>query len=1113
MRQAFAGWGRHTPLLVLLLALLLSATLSLVTAELVRQQQQTRFDREVEGHVRTLSEQVAAYRNLLSATRADWLYHSGLPSLQSFSAFVNELDVEERYPGVQGLGFVMWVPDGLSAAALQELRRKVTPDYAVWRGPSPQAAATPIALLAPQNGENRAALGFDMYSEPLRRQAFDRARQVNDVQATPGLDLVQRNGAGEPLRGFVLTLPVWSGPGSKEPLQGFLYLVVRADQFLEALDRPSSAEGLSIRTELGGRPLGQVSRVDQVAYRQTRRLSLAGQPWQVTYEAGPSFGKDLAAGLPLLTLLFGMLVSVAAYRLSATQLRSRLRAEQDSATLATARAEQAQARAEFEAIFQSMQDAAAFTDADGRVRLVNRALLGLFGASEADVTGQPIEALHLDRRLAQRSTFTALTTPYRRLDGSVFSGEAQRSEVRGPGGQLLGLLEVVRDVTERVKAERALQDVQRRSREALDAIPHIVWMLDAQGQRTYVNEKHQQLAGQDFRESLPPEDQPFYDDMWARARAGGVAAQSEVQLTVAGAPRWHVVKVTPILDEGGQPREWVASATDIHDRLVAERLAQRSEQRYRGVLEGMPQIVWLTDTRGQPTYFNARWDEYVGPARAGYAFLNLLHPDERAEFQRRWTQALESREPFEAEHRLLGAADDYRTFVTRSVPIMDARGGVLEWVATTTDVDDSVYAETSARLLADLSERLTARDDESRRQLGPRYTAALNLLTEHFAQLATLWGASSEVPLASTQLQGVAADPQVAELVARVRGSGEPLYPTGTNVAHLERYHLTDGLLLPLHGTQGSLTGVLGLGFRRDLHDRDHELIHELGKRLAVALDNDRLRLRADAAQAELQSLNQSLEERVNRRTEELQEAARELEAFSYSVSHDLRTPLRHIVGFTDLLRKDAGGQLSAKSERYLTVITDASEKMSQLIDDLLQFSRMGRQELRSVPVDLHGVVAASWQGLEPDRAGRDITFVLGELPTVEGDPNLLGLVFTNLLSNAIKYTRKQERARVVVDAQLSGEPAHESAEHEKTVTIRVSDNGVGFDPRYTDKLFGVFQRLHRAEDFEGIGIGLANVRRIVSRHGGRVHAESRPGEGATFSVTLPLTRPAETPA
>lgn len=157
---------------------------------------------------------------------------------------------------------------------------------------------------------------------------------------------------------------------------------------------------------------------------------------------------------------------------------------------------------------------------------------------------------------------------------------------------------------------------------------------------------------------------------------------------------------------------------------------------------------------------------------------------------------------------------------------------------------------------------------------------------------------------------------------------------------------------------------------------------------------------------------------------------------------------------------------------------------MSQLIDDLLSFSRMGRQEMRQVPVDLRRVIESSWQGLEPDRAGRVVTLTLPDaLPTVQGDESLLGLVFTNLLSNAIKYSRGREEARVTVSAQ--------AREHE--VTVNVSDNGLGFDPRYVDKLFGVFQRLHRAEEFEGIGIGLANVRRIVTRHGGRVSAEGRP--------------------
>jgi signal transduction histidine kinase len=308
-------------------------------------------------------------------------------------------------------------------------------------------------------------------------------------------------------------------------------------------------------------------------------------------------------------------------------------------------------------------------------------------------------------------------------------------------------------------------------------------------------------------------------------------------------------------------------------------------------------------------------------------------------------------------------------------------------------------------------------------------------------------------------------------------------------------------VLCPLTGLDGTLRGVLGLAHRHALRDRDHELVQELCKRLSTALDNDALRGRAVAAQRELRALNLSLEERVQRRTLELEEANRELEAFSYSVSHDLRTPLRHIVGFSDLLGKDAGPNLSAKGQRYLTVITDAAGRMSGLIDSLLEFSRMGRTPLRQAPVALGELVKQAWHNLEPDRLSRQVTLEQGELPTVLGDAALLDLVFQNLLSNAIKYTRTRPEARVTLSAQ----------EEAGWVRVTVADNGVGFDPKYADKLFGVFQRLHRPEEFEGTGIGLANVRRIVTRHGGQVGAEALPGEGAAFWITLPLApRPQE---
>jgi signal transduction histidine kinase len=303
---------------------------------------------------------------------------------------------------------------------------------------------------------------------------------------------------------------------------------------------------------------------------------------------------------------------------------------------------------------------------------------------------------------------------------------------------------------------------------------------------------------------------------------------------------------------------------------------------------------------------------------------------------------------------------------------------------------------------------------------------------------------------------------------------------------------------------------VLGLFYRQGLTGRDHDLAQEVSGRFAAALDNDALQEQVAGAQRDLQALNLSLEDRVQRRTQELENANQELEAFSYSVSHDLRTPLRHIVGFGDLLGKEllsqqvrseqegtGGGGLSAKGQRYLNIITDSAGRMSQLIDDLLEFSRMGRQELRRESVDLRALLTSGWNSLEPDREGRYITLTLpGALPRVPGDAALLGLVVTNLLSNAIKYTRTREHATIDVSAQVDA----------RSVTLTVRDNGVGFNPEYLDKLFGVFQRLHRADEFEGIGIGLANVRRIVTRHGGQVGADARPGEWAEFWITLPLS-------
>lgn len=349
--------------------------------------------------------------------------------------------------------------------------------------------------------------------------------------------------------------------------------------------------------------------------------------------------------------------------------------------------------------------------------------------------------------------------------------------------------------------------------------------------------------------------------------------------------------------------------------------------------------------------------------------------------------------------------------------------------------------------------------------------------------------------------------------------------------------------VMPLH------TAVAGYGFLVLLladpavFDRYEPFIANLGSFLALALENraqqhhleqarDTLERRVEerteelkAANANLEAqiedrrraeelvrqLNQQLEHRVEERTAQLQAANRELEAFAYSVSHDLRAPLRHVSGFAGLLTERVGDSLDEEAKHDLDAISDAAGRMGQLINDLLSFSRMGRNEFSAVPVDLGVLVRDVLQELERDQEGRVVRWQIAPLPVVIGDEAMLRVVFVNLITNALKFTRPRPVAEIEIgvrtqDPDLGGAGSGGPAPREgRQVVVFVRDNGVGFDMAQADRLFGVFERLsHGPESFEGTGIGLANVRRVVTRHGGRVWAEGVVGHGATFCVSLP---------
>jgi signal transduction histidine kinase len=284
-----------------------------------------------------------------------------------------------------------------------------------------------------------------------------------------------------------------------------------------------------------------------------------------------------------------------------------------------------------------------------------------------------------------------------------------------------------------------------------------------------------------------------------------------------------------------------------------------------------------------------------------------------------------------------------------------------------------------------------------------------------------------------------------------------------TEVSFLDRYHHMH--VVPVRDEQGRVTA--GMVMSQDVTER-HRAAEEVG------------RLNAE----------------LSRSVDELTSVNQELEAFSYSVSHDLRAPLRHINGFVDLLQRRAGASLDDVGRRHLATIAGAARQMGQLIDDLLSFSRMGRADVMKTRVRLAPLVQEVRDGLAEETRGREIAWRVDGLPEVTGDPAMLRVVMTNLLSNAVKYSRTRPSAEI----EVGWRPGEDGQ-----AVIWVRDNGVGFDMQYAGKLFGVFQRLHRAAEFEGTGIGLATVRRIVHRHGGRAWAEGAVDAGATVYVSLPL--------
>ncbi|MBW4468442.1 MAG: PAS domain S-box protein [Pegethrix bostrychoides GSE-TBD4-15B] len=499
---------------------------------------------------------------------------------------------------------------------------------------------------------------------------------------------------------------------------------------------------------------------------------------------------------------------------------------------------------------------------------------------------------------------------------------------------------------------------------------------------------------------------------------------------------------------------------------------RKSEERYRSLTQAIASIVWIADAEGRFVTEQSSWEAYTGQnfqVHQGWGWVEALHPDDRQQVRQLWRLSLSSQQIYQSEGRLWHQpTGEYRYFEAKGVPILESDGSIREWVGTVNDVHDRKQTEAELR---ENEARLNSFVEAD--LVGILYGDIYRQIFYANDEFLNIIGYSRD-DLQSGKIDWVMLTPpeylpldELGISEAQSRGACTP---------YEKEYIRKDGSRVP----------VL-IGYRLLEPNREHSVAFILNlseqKQAEAALRENEARFRQD------------LELRVKERTMQLEAANRELESFSYSVSHDLRAPLRHIAGFVELLQKRLDpASLDATSQRYLTVIAETTRQAGTLIDDLLSFSRMGRSEMRSIRIDMNLLIQEVQRELEPDLIGREIIWQIEPLPSIQGDPSMLRLAVRNLLENSVKYTRQRPTAEISIG----------SFTQEQETVYFVKDNGIGFNMQYAHKLFGIFQRLHSDPNYEGTGIGLANVQRIVHRHGGRIWAEGKVNQGATFFIALP---------
>ena len=520
---------------------------------------------------------------------------------------------------------------------------------------------------------------------------------------------------------------------------------------------------------------------------------------------------------------------------------------------------------------------------------------------------------------------------------------------------------------------------------------------------------------------------------------------------------------------------------DISRRIRVEEELARERNLLRTLIDTLPDYIYTKDRECRFLVSNTANVRLLGAVNEEEirhkSVLDLCPPDLAKRFLEDDRAVISTGEPLlDREEPYFDAKGVERTLLTTKRPLRDTAGEIIGLVGISRDITEHKQAERALRESEKKFRALFEHSQESIFILDPHDSTVVLPVVDcnEIACRQHGYGCEELVGRSFGQIDAAARSPQQVEaLVQRVREQG---------LARVETQHQgKDGICLDLE----SWVSFITVGNR--------ELM------LYVARDISERRKAEEA----IRQLNQDLEARVQERTQQLEQANRELEAFSYSISHDLRAPVRAISGFARIIHEDHADQLHGEVGRLFQIVSASAQRMGDLIDDLLAFSRLNAHKPRHTAVNMTSLAESVIAELCQFRDGGTAQFRLDELPDTEGDESMLRQIFTNLLNNALKFSRNSSSPVIEISARRESE----------RLIYSVRDNGVGFDMKYAPKLFKVFQRLHNTEQFEGTGVGLAIVQRIVQRHGGEVWAVSSPGSGSTFSFSLPVSARGESTA